>query len=76
MEVETLVQEINRLPLAKRFFVIEQTLKSIKNEELSHQLDDDSDHEKDLTFSTLSVNEKSLGKDWLSTEDSRWDKIL
>ena len=76
MEVETLVQEINRLPLAKRFFVIEETLKSIKKEELSHQFDDDSDHEKDLTFSTLSVNEKSLGKDWLSIEDSRWDKIL
>ena len=74
MEVKTIVQEINRLPLAKRFFVMEQTLKSIKNEELSHQLDYDPEDEKD--FSNLSVNEKSLSIDWLSTADNRWDKIL
>ena len=74
MEVKTIVQEIKRLPLAKRFFVMEQTLKSIKNEELSHQLDYDPEDEKD--FSNLSVSEKSLSKDWLSTADNRWDKIL
>ena len=74
MEVKTIVQEIKRLPLAKRFFVMEQTLKSIKNEELSHQLDYDTEDEKD--FSNLSVSEKSLSKDWLSTADNRWDKIL
>lgn len=76
MEVKTIVQEIQRLPLTKRFWVMEQTLKSIKNEELSHQVDADFDDEKDLSFYTLSVNEKSLAKDWLSTEDNRWDKIL
>ncbi|MDI9363584.1 MAG: hypothetical protein QM541_17265 [Flavobacterium sp.] len=76
MEVKTIVQEIKRLPLTKRFWVMEQTLKSIKNEELSHQVDTDFDGEKDKSFSALSVSEKSLAKDWLSTEDSRWDKIL
>ena len=74
MEVKTIVQEIKRLPLAKRFFVMEQTLKSIKNEELSHQLDYYPEDEND--FSNLSVSEKSLAKDWLSTADNRWDKIL
>ena len=74
MEVKTIVQEIKRLPLAKRFFVMEQTLKSIKNEELSHQLDYDPEDEND--FSNLSVSEKSLAKYWLSTADNRWDKIL
>ena len=56
MEVKTIVQEIKRLPLAKRFFVMEQTLKSIKNEELSHQLDYEPEDEND--FSNLSVSEK------------------
>jgi hypothetical protein len=76
MEVKIIVQEIRRLPLTKRFWVMEQILKSIKNEELSHQVDTDFDDEKDLSFSALSVSEKSLAKDWLSTEDNRWDKIL
>jgi hypothetical protein len=76
MEVKTIVQEILRLPLSKRFFVMEQTLKSIKKEELNHQIDTDVDDEKDLSFSALSVSEKSLAKDWLSSEDNRWDKIL
>ncbi|MBS1736723.1 MAG: hypothetical protein JSS98_09015 [Bacteroidetes bacterium] len=76
MEVKAIVQEIQRLPLTKKFWVMEQTLKSIKNEELSHIVDADFDNEKELSFSTLSVSEKSLAKDWLSTEDNRWDKIL
>ena len=38
MQIKTIIQEIQRLPLDKRFFVIEQTLKSIKNEELKTQL--------------------------------------
>jgi hypothetical protein len=76
MEAKTIVQEIQRLPLTKRFWVMEQTLKSIKREELSHQIDADFEDEKDLSFSALSVNEKSLAKDWLSNEDNRWDKIL
>ncbi|HPN69481.1 MAG TPA: hypothetical protein PLZ32_08175 [Saprospiraceae bacterium] len=76
MELNNLVQEIKRLPLAKRFFVIEQTLKSIKNEELSQHIDDDFENETDLSNSTFSLSEKSLATDWLSTEDNRWDKIL
>lgn len=76
MEVKTIVQEIQRLPLTKRFWVMEQILKSIQKEELSHPIEDDFDDEKDLSFSSLSVSEKSLAKDWLSNEDNRWDKIL
>jgi hypothetical protein len=37
MQIKTIIQEIHRLPLDKRFFVIEQALKSIKNEELKNQ---------------------------------------
>ncbi len=79
MQIKTIIQEIQRLPLDKRFFVIEQTLKSIKNEELKNQLiaeffNDTS--EKKNQLSTVLVNEKSLAKDWSSDEDSRWDNLL
>lgn len=37
MEVKTIIREIQELPLGKRFFIVEQTLKSIKKEELEHQ---------------------------------------
>ena len=76
MEVKTIVQEIQRLPITKRFWVIEQTLKSIKKEELSHQVQIDAEGDVDLNFLANVVSEKSLAKDWLSIEDSRWDKIL
>lgn len=76
MEMKSIVQEINRLPLTKRFWVMEQTLKSIKREELNLKVNADFDDEKDLSFSALTVSEKSLAKDWLSAEDNRWDKIL
>ena len=76
MEVKTIVQEIQRLPITKRFWVIEQTLKSIKKEELSHQAQMDAEGDVDLNFLANVVSEKSLAKDWLSIEDSRWDKIL
>ncbi|MBK9568397.1 MAG: hypothetical protein IPO37_25535 [Saprospiraceae bacterium] len=52
---------------------MEQTLKSIKNEELSHQLDYDPDEN---DFSNLSVSENHWPKTGLSTADNRWDKIL
>lgn len=39
MQTEDLIQEIQRLPLAKRFYVVEETLKSIKKEELEHQME-------------------------------------
>lgn len=79
MQIKTIIQEIQRLPLDKRFFVIEQTLKSIKNEELKNQLiaeffNDTSENKNQL--STVLVNEKSLAKDWASDEDSRWDNLL
>jgi hypothetical protein len=34
MLAKTIIQEIEKLPLSKRFWVMEQTLKSIKKEEL------------------------------------------
>ncbi len=39
MEVKSIVREINRLPLNKKFYVIEETIKSIKNEENKNQLE-------------------------------------
>lgn len=80
MQVKTIINQIQRLPLRKRFLVIEETLKSIKNEELKSDNKDIFDDEQDFNFtevnSFLPINEKSLAKDWLSEEDSRWDKIL
>ncbi len=76
MEIKSIVQEINRLPLTKRFWVMEQTLKSIKKEELSQKIVTDFDGEKIISLYAPTVSEKSLAKDWLSTEDNRWDKIL
>lgn len=83
MEVKIIVQEIQRLPLSKRFFVMEQILKSIKKEELNHQIEkvgnilyDDYANDKKLNAISYLANEKSLAKDWLSEEDNRWDKIL
>ena len=79
MEVKTIIQEIQQLSLRKRFLIIEETLKSIKKEELKHKGQDDTfsdgdDHES--AFSGILINEKSLAKDWLSEEDNRWDKLL
>jgi CRISPR/Cas system CSM-associated protein Csm4 (group 5 of RAMP superfamily) len=71
MQVKTIIKEIERLPLQERFFVMEQTLESIKKEELKH-----SQKNSTSAFSSLLVNEKSLEKDWLSDEDSRWDSLL
>lgn len=38
MQTTVLLQEIQRLPLDKRFYLVEEILKSIKNEELKRQL--------------------------------------
>jgi len=72
MEVYTILEEIERLPLNKRFLVMEQTLKSIKKDELSQHIvwDDDDDN------SLYMVSETSLAKEWLSPEDNRWDDVL
>jgi hypothetical protein len=39
MQTIDLIQEIQRLPLTKRFYVVEETIKSIKKEELQHQIE-------------------------------------
>jgi hypothetical protein len=82
MEVKTIIHEIQQLPLSKRFFVMEQTLKSIKKEELNHQTEiapyefNDDYTNAELTDLSYLVSEKSLANDWLSEEDDRWDKLL
>jgi uncharacterized protein (UPF0147 family) len=39
MQVLDLIHEIQRLPLNQRFYVVEETIKSIKKEEISHQME-------------------------------------
>lgn len=39
MQIIDLIQEIQRLPLTKRFYVVEETIKSIKKEEMQHQME-------------------------------------
>ena len=39
MQTVAIMQEINRLPLTKRFYIVEETIKSIKKEELSNQME-------------------------------------
>lgn len=39
MEPKTIVQEIQRLPLTKRFWVVEEVIKSIKKEEMQQQME-------------------------------------
>jgi len=83
MHIKKIIQEIHQLPLQKKFYVMEQTLKSIKNEELkSHtelaidETDDDHDDDKEISLSNYIISEKSLSNDWISKEDNRWDKLL
>lgn len=59
MQTIDLIQEIQRLPLTKRFYVVEETIKSIKKEEMSHQMElaanelySDYVNDKDLTAFT------------------------
>ncbi len=39
MQTLEILREIQKLPLIKRFYVIEETLKTIKREELNHQME-------------------------------------
>lgn len=39
MQALEIIQEIQRLPISKRFYVVEETIKSIKKEEMSHQME-------------------------------------
>jgi hypothetical protein len=59
MQTIDLIHEIQRLPLAKRFFVVEEIIKSIKKEEMQHQMElavealyDDYVNDKELTAFT------------------------
>ncbi|MEI7586360.1 hypothetical protein [Runella sp.] len=38
MQTATLIKEIKKLPLDKKFLIIELTLKAIKKEETAHQM--------------------------------------
>lgn len=39
MQTVKIIQEIQRLSLANRFYIVEETLKSIKKEEMRHQME-------------------------------------
>lgn len=39
MQTIEIIREIQMLPLSKRFYVVEETLKSIKKEEISNQME-------------------------------------
>ncbi len=39
MEAVQIIQEIQRLTLVKKFYVVEETIKAIKQEEASNQMD-------------------------------------
>jgi hypothetical protein len=39
MQTLDLIEQIQNLPLSVRFYVIEETLKSIKKEEMNHQME-------------------------------------
>ena len=81
MQIKSIIQEIQQLPLDERFYVMEQTLKSIKKEELKQHKESESDdiygdYVSEKKVNAYSVNEKSLAADWLSDEDNRWDNLL
>lgn len=79
MLVKSIIREIQLLPLNERFMVVEQTLKSIKKEELKHIKDEKDlkkNNEKFSDFSSSNINNISLAKEWLSDEDKRWDNLL
>ncbi len=59
MQTIDLIKEIKRLPITKRFYVVEETIKSIKKEEIGHQMElaadelyNDYVNDKDLTAFT------------------------
>lgn len=59
MQAIDLIQQIQKLPLTQKFYVVEETIKSIKKEEMSHQMElaanelySDYTNDKDLTAFT------------------------
>jgi hypothetical protein len=77
MQVKSIIHEIQQLPLDEKFFVMEQTLQSIKDEELK-QLSSPktTDYSENSDLYAHLVSEKSLSKEWQSKEDNRWDNLL
>ena len=63
MQTIDLIQEILRLPLTQRFYVVEETIKSIKKEEMGNRMEfaanelyNDYVNDKDLTaFTSLDL---------------------
>lgn len=60
MQTKELIKEIQQLPLNKRFLVVEETIKSIKREEIGQQMEkavdvlyNDYTDDKELTAFTL-----------------------
>ena len=39
MEISTLISEIQHLPLTERFYIVEETIKSIKKEDVKLQME-------------------------------------
>jgi hypothetical protein len=59
MKTIDIIHEIQRLPLTKKFYIVEETIKSIKKEEMKHQMGqaagelyDDYTNDKQLTAFT------------------------
>lgn len=59
MQTIDLIKEIQRLPLSQKFYVVEETIKAIKKEEMQHQMElaahelyNDYLNDKDLTAFT------------------------
>lgn len=72
MQVKTIVEQIRQLPLSKRFWVMEQTLKSIKKEETNQHIAWDDENADKLYM----LSESSLAKDWLTPqEDKAWKDL-
>jgi hypothetical protein len=60
MHTTDLIKEIEQLPLSKKFLIVEETLKSIKKEELKNQIEfavnelyEDYVNDKELTSFTV-----------------------
>ncbi|MBL0052951.1 MAG: hypothetical protein IPP29_16270 [Bacteroidetes bacterium] len=65
MEANTIIQEIKKLSIIKPFYILEETLKSIKNDELNNHLElaaesmvSEYTHNKELTAFTALDLEK------------------
>lgn len=81
MHIKSIIQEMQGLSLDEQFQIIEQTLQSIKKEELKHWSVSESEEDyksnsSNKKFKDVFINEKSLAADWLSEEDNRWDNLL